>query len=99
MDIQIPVMVMGSQTGTKKAGGEYYKVDLYSPGIGAFDKTVTAAEYVKYASMAPGTPMMCSAKIVVEEKQIKAGDRSFAVRALGVRAGDLALPENARKAG
>lgn len=99
MEFQLNALVMGTQSGKKKSGEDFFKVDLYANGVGAFDKSVSAGEFVKYASMPAGTPIVIGLKLVVEEQQIKSGERSFSVRKLGVRVGDAALPENARKAG
>lgn len=98
METEQTVLVMGASSGRKKDGSSFYKVDLYMPGTGAFDKSTTAEEYVKLSAVAPGTPMLVKLKYAIQEQQVKAGDRSFSVRRLGVQVGDLSLPENAKKA-
>jgi hypothetical protein len=99
MKSQVQVLLMGSRTAKKKDGTDTFTVDLYMPGAGAFDKTVTAADYVKFAAMPPSTPLALDVTYAVREEKINLDSgRSFSVRRLGISLGDLALVENARKA-
>lgn len=95
---KLTVMVMGTQEKTKKSGEKFYQVDLYLPGVGAFDKTVDAGTFVALSKLPPATPVELAVTLAVQEEKVNLdGGRSFSVRRLGIRLGDLNLTEG-RKA-
>lgn len=96
---QVEVKLMGTQTGQKKDKTAWYRADLYVEGVGAFDKSLTPAEYVALSKLPSGSTLVMGLRLSIEEKQIPNGrGGTFAVRVLGVRLGELALAENAKKA-